>query len=149
MFDRFACSDAKPNIKRTIFVFLSMPGNLALNAGGAVNGGRGGDERCHDAVTEVLDFTAPQIGQSTAHNRVVHLQQFHGCLITNASSERGGVNDISKQNRANAGITRISFGPGEHDRAGRVYFGSTEEQISNIRLDLNNFSGDQAVRLTM
>ena len=88
MFDRFACGDAKPNIKRSIFVFLPMPGNLALNAGGAFNGSGGGDKGRHDAVTEVLDFASTQIRQSVAHDRVMHLQQLHGGLITDSSSER-------------------------------------------------------------
>jgi hypothetical protein len=58
MFDRFACGDAKPNINRTIFAFPTMPGNLALNAGGAFNGRGGGNKRCHYTVAQVFDFAA-------------------------------------------------------------------------------------------
>ncbi len=88
MLDRFAGSDAKPNIKWTIFVFTAMPGNFALDAAGAFNRSGGGDEGRHNAVTEVLDFASPQIRQGAAHNRVMHAQQFHRCVITDASSER-------------------------------------------------------------
>jgi len=62
MFDRFACGDAKPDTERTIFVFPAVSGNLALDAAGAFNGSGRGYERCHDTVSQMLDFAATQIG---------------------------------------------------------------------------------------
>src|SRR5205085_4223383 len=38
MFDRFACGDPDPNLKRAIGFFSAMLGNLALNAGRALHG---------------------------------------------------------------------------------------------------------------
>src|SRR5207248_952978 len=73
VFDRFASGDSKPNIKWTILVLLTVPGNFALNTAGALNGSGRGHERCHDAVSQMLNFAAAQLGQSVAHNRIVHL----------------------------------------------------------------------------
>ena len=62
MLNRFACGDAKPDTERTIFVFPAVSGNLALDAAGAFNGSGRGYERCHDTVSQMLDFAATQIG---------------------------------------------------------------------------------------
>ena len=73
VFDRFASGDSKPNIKWTILVLLTVLGNFALNTAGALNCSGRGHERCHDTVSQMLNFAAAQLGQSVAHNRIVHL----------------------------------------------------------------------------
>ncbi len=69
----------------------------------------------------MFDLAAIATFQSGADDLVVQMDQFHRVLVPELLGEGGRADDVSKQNRADAGIAFVWFTAGEEDRAELVH----------------------------
>ena len=79
----------------------------------------------------------------------MEVEQLHRRLVAHALGERGRLDDIGKQNRSNSRIVCISLLARHYHGTGFVCLTAAEEQIGNVRLNLNDFLRHQPVRFAM
>jgi hypothetical protein len=107
MLDGFPGSAADPNFNLMVFALLLAPGQLALNLRGAADRGRCRYKRGHNAVPGMFDLASVGPGHGVPHYRVVDVEKFHGPVISEALRQRGGADDVRKQNGSDSGISCI------------------------------------------
>ena len=89
----------------------------------------------------MLDFTAACRGELLADDGIVYVEHLHSGFVAHLPSQRGGPDNVGKQDCPNRRVSRTL----QHDGAARIQFAAPHEQIGDAWFDLNNFFRDQAM----